>query len=98
MYAYAMNDRLRSGLHLWLVMCALFLTVLCAQGCADPGYHGYLNEDEPLGYYEVQAAGSPFYFSGPGPGFYGGGGFGGYYGGPGYYSGMPYGPYGGGWW
>ncbi|MEY2700246.1 MAG: hypothetical protein RIQ52_1001 [Pseudomonadota bacterium] len=95
MYAYAMTHAFLKFFPPALVLVACGLTVVMVQGCADPGYHGYLNEDEPLGYYEVQAAGSPFYFSGPGPGFYGGGGF---YGGPGYYSGMPYGPYGGGWW
>ncbi|CAI8880363.1 hypothetical protein [Methylococcus capsulatus] len=58
-------------------------------GCSDPGYQGYLNKDEPFGYYSV-GAGNPY----AGMGYYGG--YGGFYGDPYYYYGMPYGM--GGYW
>jgi peroxin-13 len=70
-------------------LCAGLITAL-AGGCADPGYRGYLNEDEPFGYYSV-GAGNPY----AGTGYYD---YSGPYS-PYYYYGMLYGPYGmGGYW
>lgn len=70
-------------------LCAGLIAALVG-GCADPGYQGYLNEDEPFGYYSV-GAGNPY----AGTGYYD---YGGPYS-PYYYYGMLYGPYGmGGYW